>query len=69
MKVTIPPERILYTSEEAAAALGIGVTKVKTLIRSGEIRSLKIGRLRRITVSSLREFVVLLEMDGNEVAE
>lgn len=69
MRVTIPPERILYTSEESAAALGISVTKIKSLIRSGEIRSVKIGRLRRITISSLREFVVLLEMDGNEVAE
>lgn len=65
MKVTIPPEKILYTTEEAAASLSIGVTKTKELIRYGELRSLKIGRHRRIAVSALREFVVLREMATN----
>ena len=69
MKVTIPPERLLYTTEEAAASLGIGTTKMKSMLRDGEIRSVKIGRLRRITASSLKEYVVLLEMKQNEGAE
>lgn len=69
MKVNIPPERLLYTTEEAAASLGIGVTKMKDLLRYGELRSVKIGRLRRITASSLREYVVLLEMAQNGVGE
>jgi excisionase family DNA binding protein len=67
MKVTIPPERLLYTTEEAAASLGIGVTKAKQLLREGDLRSVKIGRLRRITASSLKEYVVLLEIAQNEV--
>lgn len=69
MKINIPPERLLYTTEEAAAALGIGVTKTKSLIQTGELRSIKIGRNRRITVSSLREFVVLQEMEQTGVGE
>lgn len=65
MKVTIPPEKILYTTEEAAASLSIGVTKTKDLLRSGDLRSLKIGRHRRISVSALKEYVVLQEMAAN----
>lgn len=57
--------RLLYTTEEAAAALGVGVTKTKTLIRSGDLRSVKIGRLRRITVSSLNEYVQILDLREN----
>lgn len=55
-------ERLVYTREEAAAALGIGLTKMKELLASGEIRSVKIGRLRRITVSSLNEYIQLKEL-------
>lgn len=69
MRVNIPPERLLYTTEEAAASLGVGVTKMKDLLRHGELRSVKIGRLRRVTASSLREYVVLLEMAQNGVGE
>jgi excisionase family DNA binding protein len=65
MRVSIPPEKILYTTEEAAASLGIGVTKTKELIRSSELRSIKIGRHRRIPVAALMEFVVLREMIAN----
>lgn len=56
------PERLVYTREEAAAALGIGLTKLKEMIHSGEIRSVKIGRLRRITKSSLEEYLQLREL-------
>lgn len=69
MKITIPPEKILYTTEEAAASLSIGVTKTKELLRNGELRSLKIGRHRRIAVAALKEFVVLREMHANAGAE
>lgn len=55
-------ERLLYTTEEAASALGVGVTKMKDLISSGEVNSVKIGRLRRIPISSLREYVQVLRL-------
>ena len=49
-------ERVLLTAEEAAESLKIGRCKVYDLIRSGELESIKIGRLRRIPVSSVRSF-------------
>lgn len=62
MSTTEKVERLVYTREEAAAALGIGLTKMKELLRSGEVRSVKIGRLRRITVSSINEYLQLREL-------
>lgn len=59
-------ERLLYTREEAAAALNIGITKMKQLISSGEIRSVKIGRLRRIKRSSVDEYIALRELLAQE---
>jgi excisionase family DNA binding protein len=60
-------ERLLYKREEVAAALGIGITKVKQLISTGELRSIKIGTLRRVTATSLREYVQLRELEEREV--
>ena len=58
-------ERLLYTREEAAFALNIGITKLKELISSGELRSVKIGTLRRITASSLNDYVKIRELREN----
>lgn len=69
MKLSIPPEKILYTTEEAAASLSIGVTKTKELLRDGDLRSIKIGRHRRVPVSALKEFVVLKEMEQDRGRE
>jgi len=44
------------TAEEAAESLKVGRCKVYDLIRTGELASIKIGRLRRIPVDSVREF-------------
>ena len=44
-------ERTLLTAEEAAESLKVGRCKVYDLIRSGELESIKIGRLRRIPVT------------------
>lgn len=41
-------ERALLTVEEAADRLNIGRTRMFALIKSGEIESVSIGRLRRI---------------------
>jgi excisionase family DNA binding protein len=49
-------ERVLLTAEEAADSLKIGRCKVYDLIRTGELESVKIGRLRRIPVDSLHTF-------------
>jgi excisionase family DNA binding protein len=52
---------LLVRPEDAAIALGIGRTKVYELMRSGALRSLKIGGLRRIPATALADFVAKLE--------
>lgn len=51
-----PAPRIMLTAEQAADALGIGRTTVYALIKSGELRSLLIGRLRRIPLDEVEAF-------------
>lgn len=48
---------IVLTVEEAAKRLRIGRTTMYALIRTGQIRSVPIGRLRRIPVSALHDYV------------
>ncbi len=50
-------EKILLTPEEAAEVLGIGKCTVYDLIRMQLLRSVKIGRSRRIPVEACREMV------------
>lgn len=58
--------RLVLTIEEAARRLGIGRTLMYALVTSGAIRSVTIGRLRRIPIQCLDEYVVGL-LDGQEV--
>ena len=46
-----------YTVAEVAAMLGYGLTKTKMLIISGDLRSLKDGRSRRILPEWVDEYV------------
>jgi excisionase family DNA binding protein len=46
-----------YTVEQVAEVLQIGRDKVYGLLRTGQLRSLKIGKLRRITDEQLAEFI------------
>jgi excisionase family DNA binding protein len=50
-----------YTVEQIAEMLHIGRDKVYVLLRTGQLRSIKIGRSRRITDQHLAEFVSSLE--------
>jgi excisionase family DNA binding protein len=50
-----------YTVEQVAEILNIGRDKVYFLLRTGQLRSIKIGKLRRITDQHLAEFVAALE--------
>ena len=54
-------ERVLLGPEEAAKALGVGRTTGFELIRTGDLRSVKIGNARRISAIALAEFVAGLE--------
>ena len=48
---------VLLTVEDAAQALALGRSKVYELVESGALRSVKIGRSRRIPVQALGEFI------------
>ncbi|MFG1997792.1 helix-turn-helix domain-containing protein [Spirillospora sp. NPDC048911] len=50
-----------YTVEQVAEILQIGRDKVYFLLRTGQLHSIKIGKLRRITDQHLAEFVESLE--------
>ncbi len=55
---------LLIRPEDAAISLGVGRTKVYELMRSGALRSVKIGGLRRIPATALADFVNQLEAQG-----
>ena len=50
-----------YTVEQVAEMLHIGRDKVYYLLRTGQLRSIKIGKLRRITSQHIGEFISSLE--------
>ena len=52
-----PATKVLLDVREVSAALGCGKTYVYELIARGELRKVKLGRLTRIPVSALAEFV------------
>jgi len=56
----VPPERVLLTPEEAGEGLGVGRTTIYALMKSGELESVQIGRLRRIPTSALHEYAARL---------
>jgi excisionase family DNA binding protein len=54
-------EQLLLRPTEAAQRLGIGRTKVYELMRSGELRSVKVGGARRVSATALVDFVARLD--------
>ena len=55
---SVPAEaRMLVTVDEAASMLSIGRTFIYHLLRSGELRGVKVGRTRRVVVASLHDYV------------
>jgi len=53
-----------YTVEQVAKMLNISRDKVYYLLRTRQLRSIKIGKLRRITEDQLSDFVASLEGDN-----
>jgi excisionase family DNA binding protein len=60
-------DRVFLTCEEAADVLHIGRSKVFELIRSGELVSIKIGRLRRVPVHAIQDFAKHVTEEGTMV--
>ena len=58
----------LLNINEAAATLGLGRSFVYTLVATGELMSIKIGRARRIPISAIDEFITRrLEQEVSDV--
>jgi len=56
--------RLLLTVEEAAERIGICRSSMFKLIQQGDVRSVKVGRLRRVTPAALEDFITRLSDDG-----
>lgn len=54
------PTLVFLTVEEAARRLRIGRTTCFALIRSGELESVPVGRLRRVPVDAPTEYAARL---------
>ena len=54
--------RLLLTPTEAAEQLAVSRTKVYELMAAGILRSIQIGRLRRVPVDALHEFIEVGEL-------
>lgn len=56
--------KLLLTVDEAAQRLGIGRSHAYIYVLKGELRSVKLGRARRVPVEALQEFIEQLRTDG-----
>ncbi len=57
---------IVYTIQEAALRLKIGRTTMYELVMSGQVRTVTIGRLRRVPAKCIEDYVTnLLEQSAD----
>ena len=56
----VSPPRLLLTVDEAAEQLGVGRTTAWALVRSGDLESVQIGRLRRVHVDAVAAYAAQL---------
>ena len=61
-------EQKLLRIPEGAAALGISRSTAYLLVNSGELRTVKIGKSRRIPATAIDEFVRRKEQEGSDAA-
>lgn len=55
--MTVAEERLTRTPLEAAKLLGIGVNNTYKLVKSGELRHIKVGRKLLIPLTAIDEFL------------
>jgi len=61
-------ERVLLTPEEVADALHVGRCTVYDLLRTNQLQSFKIGKLRRIPVDAVHEFIKRMAEESGDAA-
>jgi excisionase family DNA binding protein len=61
-------EKLLLKVEEVAELTSLGRSKIYELVASGELRSVSIGRARRIPVAALAAWVDGAPTDGSDEA-
>lgn len=61
-------KRKWHTTAEVADMLGFGLSKTKMLVLTGEIRSVKVGRNRRILPAWVDEYVHRASADAERSA-
>ncbi len=59
-RTATPQDRVLLTVEDAAKRLHIGRTTAWGLVKSGELPSVQIGRLRRVPASAVNAYATRL---------
>jgi len=57
-------DQLMYRPAEAARLLGIGRTALFGFLKSGQLRSIKLGGYRLVTADALQAFVRELEHDA-----
>jgi excisionase family DNA binding protein len=55
-----PSSRVLLSVEDAANRLSISRTRLYGLLKTGDIASVRIGRLRRVPAEAIAEFITRL---------
>jgi excisionase family DNA binding protein len=56
-EASTPQPRVLLSAEAAAEQLSISRTRMYQMLKSGEIASVKVGRLRRIPAEALTNYL------------
>jgi excisionase family DNA binding protein len=64
----VPGQRLLLTVSEAAQQLGIGRSLLYELLAEGQVESIHVGRLRRIPIDALADFIDRQRSSGPGVA-
>jgi excisionase family DNA binding protein len=62
------PQQLMYTPAEVADQLRIGKSKAYALLASGEIQSVRIGALLRVTREALVSYIEGLAARGDGAA-
>ena len=63
VRVVSAPPPLLVNVRQACQMLGLGRTSIHHLVRSGQLKPVRIGSSVRFSVEHLREFVVVRSAD------